>query len=225
MTYNKNTIIFQPLSTRYNFRDLTGQVFHYWAVLGYAGYDKFTFWWCECRCGTIGKINGNSLLIGDSQSCGCYRIQWSTKFVTHGETANGIQSPEYRTYNDAKNRCRNPNNVRYSDWGGRGIEFRFNSFKEFLSEIGRKPNAAYTLERINVNGHYEIGNVKWATRTEQARNTRRNHVITVGDETHCITEWTEIKQVPRSRIPERLLAGWCETCAVTNPLFETCSHR
>lgn len=84
----------------------------------------------------------------------------------------GVGTPEYTSYCAAKKRC-NPDRVdEFPDHGGRGIEFRFNNFAEFLSEVGERPEPKtdYSLDRIDNDGHYEPGNVKWATRKEQARN-------------------------------------------------------
>ena len=80
---------------------------------------------------------------------------------------------EYRAYNNAKQRCQNPKNTRYADWGGRGIEFRFQSFEEFYEEIGIMPSPKHQVDRKNNDGHYEKGNVRWATRSQQTRNVRR----------------------------------------------------
>ena len=74
-------------------------------------------------------------------------------------------------YRRAKSRCTNPNITQWEDYGGRGIEFRFNSFQEFIKELGSRPDG-YTLDRIDNDGHYEIGNVKWSTRKEQGQNKR-----------------------------------------------------
>ena len=80
--------------------------------------------------------------------------------------------PTLVSYKNAKSRCLNVNNGSYIDYGGRGIKFLFTSFEEFLEELGPKP-IGYTLERINNDGHYEKGNVKWATRKEQVQNRRK----------------------------------------------------
>lgn len=78
---------------------------------------------------------------------------------------------EYSAYHDAKQRCTNPNHKRYSDWGGRGIEFRFNSFKAFLDYVGRAPEDT-SLDRIDNNGHYEVFNIQWSGRSTQQHNKR-----------------------------------------------------
>lgn len=72
-------------------------------------------------------------------------------------------------YHQAKRRCTNPSYPRYDRYGGRGIEFRFGSYEEFIAELGPRPEGM-TLDRINPDGHYEPGNVRWASWSEQRRN-------------------------------------------------------
>lgn len=85
-----------------------------------------------------------------------------------------ISHPERRIYQAAKKRCTNPNASDWRNYGGRGIKFLFESFDQFFAELGPRPKGL-TLERINNEGHYEIGNVRWATQSEQARNKRKQH--------------------------------------------------
>ena len=80
-------------------------------------------------------------------------------------------TPISESYYGAKGRCDNKSNARYKDYGGRGIEFRFNSVMELFDEIGHRPKGL-TLDRIENNGHYEKGNVRWATYYVQAQNQR-----------------------------------------------------
>ena len=74
-------------------------------------------------------------------------------------------------YSSAKQRCTNPKHKSYKDYGGRGIQFKFTSLKEFKEVLGDRP-LGYTLDRINNDGHYEKGNVRWATRSTQSQNRR-----------------------------------------------------
>ncbi len=123
---------------------------------------------------------------------------------THGMR----HTSEYNIYHKAKDRCNNPNDKRYKDYGGRGIEFRFHSFQEFFAEVGYKPTPKHSIDRINVNGHYEIGNVKWSTHLEQARNTRNNRHLTGHGKTQLLIEWAEELELHPATILERLKRGW-----------------
>ena len=83
------------------------------------------------------------------------------------------QSPEYMIFYSAKSRCCNPNNRYYKNYGGRGIKFLFNSVDEVLSDIGPRPDKHRHFDRIDNNGHYEKGNVRWATYSESHLNKRK----------------------------------------------------
>lgn len=96
-----------------------------------------------------------------------------------GNTKHGLRnSTEYKSWCAAKGRCFNVRDEAYPRYGGRGItmcEKWRNSFSEFLSDMGHKPTPDHSLDRIDTNGDYTVGNCRWATITEQARN-RRNTV-------------------------------------------------
>jgi hypothetical protein len=88
------------------------------------------------------------------------------KFIAaHGQTDSGAMV----SYLAAKYRCTNPNAHNYARYGGRGIKFRFESFEQFYRKLGDRP-AGMTLDRINTDGHYEVGNVRWATKRTQSNN-------------------------------------------------------
>lgn len=84
-----------------------------------------------------------------------------------------MKSLGYGSYIAARRRCNDPNHHHYSQYGGRGIEFRFSTFDEFLALLGPRPEG-YSLDRINTDGHYESGNVRWATNKQQSHNRRDN---------------------------------------------------
>lgn len=109
-----------------------------------------------------------------------------------------------------KDRCHNPKNKSYWRYGARGIsvcqEWR-DSFEAFAAYVGERP-AGLTLDRYpNHAGNYEPGNVRWATYTEQARNTRRNHMHTMNGETRCLAEWCEITGERWTTVKKRVAAG------------------
>lgn len=80
---------------------------------------------------------------------------------------------EYKAYLAARGRCNNPTHWKYANYGGRGIEFKFAGYPEFLAAVGRKPGPEYSLDRIDNSGHYEPGNVRWADQKTQANNRRK----------------------------------------------------
>jgi hypothetical protein len=84
---------------------------------------------------------------------------------------NGKRTPEFAAYRDARYRCRNRNYKYWYRYGGRGIEFRFTTFDEFMDEIGPRP-PGMVLDRIDNNGHYAKGNVRWVTPRVSRMNQR-----------------------------------------------------
>lgn len=123
-------------------------------------------WSCECDCGGTSIVCGSRLRSGQVTKCKKHRS-------TRHKDIPCARSTEYRSFDHAKTRCNNHNeSKKWRNYGGRGIEFRFESFRQFFSEIGPKPSPYYTLDRINNNGNYEPGNVRWATWKAQASNRR-----------------------------------------------------
>jgi hypothetical protein len=99
----------------------------------------------------------------------------SKRNTTHGLT----DTPEHRSWAHMKNRCTNPNNDAWKHYGGRGIrvcDSWLESFEQFLADMGERPNGT-SLDRIDVDGHYEPGNCRWATAVEQNNNQRRTRKV------------------------------------------------
>lgn len=154
--------------------DISGQVFGRLTALEI---ERITpsgaAWACRCACGNTCIVKASLLRNGNTKSCGCLKKEIvAAKNYRHGLLVRGHQSPEFYAFLNAKRRCANPADKRYSDYGGRGIQFKFATFEEFFAEIGPRPSPDHSVDRKDNSGHYEPGNLKWSTRTEQQRNRR-----------------------------------------------------
>ena len=180
------------------------------------------YYLCKCDCGAMKTISSCSLRAGLSKSCGCLRKQLaSIRGTRHGDSkGGGSWTPEYRAWHALRGRCNNPKNPKYKDYGGRGITVceRWDVFANFLADMGRKPSAIHSIDRIDVNGNYEPGNCRWATRKEQANNCRSNHEITFQGRTKNLTQWSEETGLPYLTLLMRIRRGWTAELALTTPV-------
>lgn len=135
------------------------------------------------------------MLTRNTESCGCIRSEKVSKWNIDRSTHGAIKTPEYWAYKGAKGRCTNPRNRSYKDYGARGIQFRFNSFQEFLDEVGLRPLPQYSLDRINNDGHYEKGNLQWANKKAQANNRRLYHETLVNKIAALETENARLREL------------------------------
>lgn len=139
---------------------------------------------------------------------------------THGERCGRRLTPEYRAWQQMRNRCSNRRSKDYPYYGGRGItvcEAWEKSFTAFLEHVGRRPSSEHTLDRKNSDLNYEPDNVRWATRATQSRNRRsfkvhwRNHPLSrpikLGAITDSIAGWANRLGMSRTTIRGRLALG------------------
>jgi HNH endonuclease len=170
-------------------RDMTGLRFGRLLVVKRAENTKSgnTRWQCRCDCGVETVIRAGGLRRGVTRSCGCLsREVTAARNGTHGLS----RHPACKSFTAAKSRCRNAGNSHYANYGGRGIHFNFVSFEEFWNHIGSAWQLGLTLDRINNEGHYEVGNVRWVSRAEQARNKRNNVWLEHDGRRQTLSEWS-----------------------------------
>jgi len=154
--------------------DITGLRSGRLVVLGYAHTDERSgrsYWHVRCDCGMEKVVLGDSLRTGGSRSCGCLRRENNSN-LTHGMS----NSPEYRCWQQIRQRCLNVQHPRYKDYGGRGITIHpqwVDDFALFLKDVGKRPTPTHSLDRLDNNGSYVPGNVRWATVKQQNGNRCR----------------------------------------------------
>jgi hypothetical protein len=171
---------------------------------------------CLCDCGNRTVVWASNLIRGKTKSCGCF-MRETTATIGRSTKTHGQAAQETRTYTAcraAKARCENPKHRAYKDYGGRGVRFLFTSFEQFYAELGDPP-PGMSLDRIDNNGHYEPGNVRWAAPREQQNNKRNNHQLTALGRTQTIADWARETGFSKITIRGRIKRGWPPERALT----------
>ena len=160
------------VAARNRAKPMIGKAFSAWTVIGQHGEERNWKYQCRCICGTIKTVAGSSLRAGTSKGCGC----------TKAKANNLSRTPEYTTWTNMKRRCRqdSPDAKNYfkrgikvcSEWSNQKT-----GFMAFLQHVGRRPQGC-SLDRVNNDGNYEPGNVRWATTEVQIKNQRPRKLIT-----------------------------------------------
>jgi hypothetical protein len=172
--------------------DITGQRFGRLTAVRFSHKQepRYHYWLFKCECGQKKVIRKAHVTANKILSCGCYSQDRKDAMKIGAITRN----PIYNTWEAMKARCLNNNNPAYHHYGGRGIKVCdrwIDSFPNFFEDMGQRPSNKHSLDRIDNNGNYEPSNCRWATRREQARNTRFNNLVTINSVTKCVSEWAE----------------------------------
>jgi hypothetical protein len=122
----------------------------------------------------------------------------------------------YKIWANIKQRCTNPDNPRYADYGGRGITMceRWLAFAAFYEDVGDRPGNL-TLDRIDNNGNYEPNNVRWVSRADNNRNSRRCVMVEINGVEKPINVWCREFGVPYTTFKQRRRNGWSLVKAVS----------
>jgi hypothetical protein len=182
---------------------------------------------CECGCGQLTSIAAQ-------KAAGYLKGQRKRFARGHNSVHKGSglsRHPLYGTWSNMMDRCENTTSRDYPNWGGRGIRVcgRWRDVRAFIEDIerdlGPKPTG-WTLDRIDNNGHYEPGNVRWASPKMQGGNRRpRSDAERVRQSELARRQWQERRAAPRTEVCE-----WCgqeyETCAVPGSKYQRfCTPR
>jgi hypothetical protein len=159
---------------------------------------------CRCDCGVIKTLPAYYLTCGDTTSCGCARRDMMQK---HGLSRHPLGS----TWRKLVRRCTDATNPGWHNYGARGITvcpqwLGEGGFKQFILDMGERP-PGHTIERIDNDGPYRPDNCRWATNSEQQRNTRRTLFIEHNGLRLCVTDWAKKTGLSRSAISERFKKG------------------
>lgn len=165
-----------------------------------------TYWLAQCDCGKRIRCSVRAVRTGHTRSCGCLRTELShARMRNHGMAG----TPTYEVWCGMNWRC---GNAEDPDYGGRGIavcdRWR-DSFENFLTDMGERPNGM-TIDRYpNNDGNYEPGNCRWATAKQQANNRRTNHRVEVNGRSATFAEWESITGISQDVIRHRIVVlGW-----------------
>lgn len=206
------------------FIDLKGQRFNKLIVLEYVGKNKsgISRWRCKCDCGEEAIVNSDRLKNNNTKSCGCLR-KGNVNGLKHGM----YRSHTYIIWSHMRQRCNNPKDLAYKNYGDRGITVcnrwlrpKGKGFMNFLEDMGEIPKG-YELDRIDNNqlkNGYSPENCKLSTRKEQMRNTRMNINIPYNGKYICLKDYCKIKNLNYNTILSRIRCGKSLKMALNRPI-------
>lgn len=175
------------------YKDLTGKDFGRLKVISPANPSKCgkSRFFCQCSCGNLIIVEGCNLVSGATQSCGCFRREKTKKLkLSHGM----VKTRLYRCWRNMHDRCLNPKNKEFSNYGARGIsickEWRdFSVFYQWAISNGYRDDL--TIDRIDVNKGYSPQNCRWTDTYNQARNRTDNVWITIDGKRMIQEDWAK----------------------------------
>jgi hypothetical protein len=147
--------------------------------------------------------------------------------MNHGGLT-AVHHAEYLVWYTMKMRCTNPKYEKFAIYGARGIAVcdRWLGFANFIADMGPRPSRDHSIERRDNDGSYSPDNCYWATRLEQGRNKRNNHLLTHDGKTQSLNDWARELGIPRTRLAVRLGRGWTMSeAAVNRPWERQVKHR
>lgn len=178
----------------------------------------------ECVCGNKFITRISSIVIGSTSSCGCIQKSVASKTFKKGGHS---QKSEYKIWHNMRDRCSNPNSVKYENYGGKGIRVCdrwVNSFENFLNDMGPRPSMDHSVDRFpDKNGDYSPDNCRWGTKIEQANNKNNNLIIKYMGQDKTLAEWIRLLNLDYNLVNKRISQGkWTADRAFTTPKPKKC---
>lgn len=200
-------------------QDLTGQKYNRLTITSFSHRKGHHYFWnCKCDCGNESVVNIRSLKTGTTKSCGC----WNKETRALRNTTHGMKDARiYHIHENMKQRCLNPKNDHYKDYGGRGIKIceewlQFEAFYAWAQISGYEESL--TIDRKNNNGNYCPENCRWVSQKEQTKNKRSNVMLTLKGKTQCLAVWADDLEINYSTLRARKKNGWSDEKTLTIPV-------
>lgn len=196
--------------------DLTGTTFGRLTVISRAENTRNgqAQWLCVCECGRETVVQGGHLRSGHTTSCGCLRAEQNREAaVKHGMRNTRL----YRIWMQMHARYKATHGKNFAWYGSRGVTVckEWSDFEHFYNwAVTNGYNDSLTIDRKDTNGGYCPENCRWATVIEQANNKSNNLMITVGDVTMSVNDWSRKSGIKANTIRYRCLHGWDAELAV-----------
>lgn len=180
---------------------------------------------CRCDCGVIKWTSERLLRLGESKSCGCLKRESTIMRSTVHGYAHRKQGGIYRVWADMIQRCTNPKNAAFKNYGGRGISVDppWIRFPLFLEDMG-EPKSGMTLERKDVNGNYCKSNCCWIPRSKQSQNRRDTILLSAFGVTACMSELSRQHGIANITVWQRVKNGAHPECALSKDGWVTRDH-
>jgi len=180
------------------------------------------YWLFRCNCENEKVISSSRVITGRTKSCGCLQRETARDLGNKNKTHKSTGTKIYGIWQAMKARCNNQHTLAYKNYGGRGIKVckRWEKFENFYKDMGEAPKGM-SIDRIDNNGNYEPKNCRWATRVEQANNTRSNHLLTYKGKTQNIAQWAKEIGISYFTLKSRIiLYKWSVEKALTTKVYE-----
>lgn len=203
-----------------------GDIYGRWTVVKEVDRDKHKrrMILCRCECGNEKVVPLTNLRYGESGSCGCKKIEI---FVKHNTKHGDSRTKLYKVWTSIKQRCLNQRCSAFDWYGGRGINIcdewiDYDNFREWAMGSGYK--YGLTIERKDVNGHYEPNNCEWIPQSKQSINTRSNRIIEFSGESKSMKEWADETGIKYDTLEGRLRRGWSVERSLIEPVQKQHRH-